>query len=106
MGCKAYRGEDGRPMFICGDDDLLHEPCYRCGFDHQLLCDWPIGEGKTCDIQMCPDHTDQVGDDLHLCQIHKAMFDEQELKMPKTPNVWPPQEITEKRKKHKGLFGR
>ena len=42
-----YEGEG----WICGESV---RPCSACGFDGaDFLCDFPVGEGKTCDAEIC-----------------------------------------------------
>lgn len=38
-----------------------------------LLCDYPVGDGKTCDKPLCNGHARQVGPDLHYCHDHPAL---------------------------------
>jgi hypothetical protein len=40
----------------------------------EFLCDWPMGEGKTCDAPLCSKHAAQIGPEYHLCPVHAAMF--------------------------------
>lgn len=80
-------GEHGDDGFICGDFGAhCHEP--GCGAVHDLLCDWPIGDGKTCDLPMCPDHAREIGVNRHLCLIHHGIWQAQSA--PKGGNPWPP----------------
>lgn len=45
----------------------------RCAGISSMLCDYPLTEGGTCDAPLCADHAHQVGQDRHLCQIHRAL---------------------------------
>lgn len=78
---------DGADGFICGD---FGAHCYEpgCGAVHELLCDWPIGDGKTCDLPMCPDHAREIGVNRHLCIIHHGVWQAQSA--PIGGNPWPP----------------
>lgn len=46
--------------------------CADCAWVGDLLCDYPVGEGKTCDRAMCDDHAHEVGADIHYCAAHHA----------------------------------
>lgn len=41
------------PLLLCGVPD--GKVC-ACGYLADYLCDWPMGEGKTCDAPLCEDH--------------------------------------------------
>lgn len=58
-------------MFVCGD---LGAHCGDCMAVGDLLCDYPVGEGKTCDRPMCGDHGHEIGPDLHYCAAHYKMW--------------------------------
>ena len=91
---SEVRGSDrddlmpGGDMFLCGD--IKVDICHRagCGRAADLLCDHPMGRGKTCDLAMCPTHANGIGVELDLCEIH---FREFAARAPTTkPNPWPP----------------
>lgn len=42
----------------------------RCCAISSLLCDWPMGEGRTCDAPLCADCGWEVAPDQHLCPPH------------------------------------
>lgn len=44
----------------------------RCAGISAYLCDWPTGDGKTCDAPLCEAHAHQVGKNKHYCQGHYA----------------------------------
>jgi hypothetical protein len=71
MVCAMKIGKDGGRMFMCGSGLEL---CKICGWVADVLCDYPMGKGKTCDIQLCSNCAFEVGDDFHLCPVHKAEF--------------------------------
>jgi hypothetical protein len=75
-------GTDGEFM-LSGDDGFT--PC-SCGYLAEFLCDFPMGDGKTCDALLCPDCAMSLVaeltplkerrhglDDLHLCPAHYAI---------------------------------
>lgn len=50
----------------------------RCGFCHAqggFQCDWKVGEGKTCDVHICPEHGKEVAPNKHLCPYHQEAYD-------------------------------
>lgn len=60
MGCYAIR-ENGKTIgFICGD---LGEHCIECGAIADSLCDYLVGNDKTCDRHLCEEHAKQIGND-------------------------------------------
>lgn len=81
-------GGGGAPYWVCGDfkaDDAV--PC-RCGYVSEFLCDHPMGKGKTCDLPLCEEHAHQIGEELHLCEIHFREF--QKKCGADRINPWPP----------------
>lgn len=68
-------------MFICGSMEGVeycsHTSCL--GFN-EFLCDYPVGENRTCDYGMCESHSNQVGEDLHYCKTHYELWLEQKPK--------------------------
>jgi hypothetical protein len=67
------RSEPG-VAFICGD---LGPHCSAgCGASSSLLCDFPVGEGKTCDAPLCWQHGTEVAPDIHYCTGHMALFEQ------------------------------
>jgi hypothetical protein len=70
MPCYTKKTEGGR-MFICGD---LGEQCAECGWLGENLCDYPVGEGKTCDRLLCDEHANEIAPDLHYCAAHFGMW--------------------------------
>lgn len=64
---------------ICGSD--VH-PCVSpvlgrglCGYVSDYLCDFPMGEGKTCDLALCERHAIEQSkmQDMHLCPQHSVI---------------------------------
>lgn len=41
-----------------------------CGRMGDLLCDYPVGDGKTCDAPLCKHHGQEVAPDTHYCPAH------------------------------------
>ena len=48
----------------------LGENCTDCAGFGDYLCDYPVGDDKTCDRIMCNDHAKEISNDLHYCEAH------------------------------------
>lgn len=48
--------------------DISH--CASCLDVGDFLCDFPVGESKTCDRPMCEDHRHSVAPELDYCDAH------------------------------------
>ena len=70
---KSRESEVGSQVFICGD---LGDHCADCLGFGDFLCDYPVGDGKTCDRLMCDDHANQIGEEIHYCETHYKMWTE------------------------------
>jgi hypothetical protein len=57
----------GGTGFLCGDFGPHCADCARCS---EALCDFPVGDGKTCDRNMCKKHATEVAPDVHYCAGH------------------------------------
>ena len=71
--CAAKKRSEGGSIFLCGD---LGEHCAECSAVGDVLCDFPVGEAKTCDRILCEAHSHIVGQNLHYCQTHYQMWQE------------------------------
>lgn len=60
-------------MHIKGD---LGPHCTECSAPGDNLCDYPVGEGKTCDRPLCDEHCTEVAPDVHYCRGHFIMWRE------------------------------
>lgn len=69
MTCYSLRDNGRHVGFMCGD---LGDPCRECGAVADFLCDFPVGEGKTCDRPICEEHAAEIGPEVHYCQVHHA----------------------------------
>lgn len=69
--CAIKNRAAGDKVTICGD---LGAHCHRCAGVGELLCDFPVGDGKTCDAAMCEQHAHEIGPELHYCQAHYQMW--------------------------------
>lgn len=73
MPCYVHIMDDGTPMHLCGD---LGPHCADCADVAANLCDYPVGNEKTCDRNLCERHSHTIGEDLHYCATHHAMWEQ------------------------------
>jgi len=64
--CKTYIKEKPDVVFACGSGI---RPCANCGQVADFLCDYPVGEGKTCDLPICSQCRTHVGK-YDFCPVH------------------------------------
>lgn len=67
MPCYTIKLKDGTRAFLHGD---LGPHCRHCGDVGALLCDYPVGDGKTCDAPLCDAHGREIAPDTHYCPAH------------------------------------
>jgi hypothetical protein len=63
----------GARIFIKGD---LGPHCTECLAPGDNLCDYPVGEGLTCDRNLCDEHSHGIASDTHYCRDHFIMWRE------------------------------
>lgn len=69
----CYSGNDGDgTWFIHGK---LGPHCADCSAPGDKLCDYPVGNGKTCDRSMCDDHASKIGPNMDYCEAHWRMWE-------------------------------
>lgn len=71
MPCEHRDG-----MIICSRGRRT-PPCKFCQANGSFkpstkLCDFPVGEGKTCDAPICDRHATSVGPNQDYCPVHKG----------------------------------
>ena len=70
MSCYTLYDENRKPCgHICGD---LGPHCAVCGDVAANLCDYPVGDGKTCDRHLCKYCSSEIAPDVHYCAAHHA----------------------------------
>ncbi|MFG0772834.1 hypothetical protein ACF8PD_13500 [Vibrio plantisponsor] len=71
--------KDGQVIgHVCGEgvgiDDWEFPVCSGCGNNYpkqvDFLCDFPVGDEKTCDRLLCHSCARVVGKDMHYCETH------------------------------------
>lgn len=50
--------------------DVEIEQCADCILIADFLCDYPVGNDKTCDRHMCEVHSIKVSYNMHYCKAH------------------------------------
>lgn len=86
MKCTPVKFEvDGKPVtaIVCGTRGSRPIRCQHegCGKPGRKLCDWKVGEGKTCDMQLCDAHATQPARGKDLCPVHSRMWAERQGKL-------------------------
>lgn len=72
---RSQPTREGVVSFKFADDVEPPPHCHEgCGFAAESLCDFPVAEGKTCDVAVCEDHAHAIGHDMHYCPAHHAMW--------------------------------
>lgn len=59
-------------MILCGD---FGQRCGACAAVGDFLCDFPVGEGKTCDMPLCERHATGIAPNIHYCQGHTVLWE-------------------------------
>ena len=79
MACYIEHMDNGNVAFLCGD---LGQHCSneKCGAVGQFLCDYPVGDGKTCDAALCQSHAFEVAPNIHYCHGHLLLWKEFRLR--------------------------
>lgn len=73
MPCYIEHTEDGDAVFLCGDLGP-HCAAGKCAAVSGWLCDYPVGEGKTCDLPLCGSHAYEVAPNIHYCPGHLTLW--------------------------------
>lgn len=67
------------PMKVGGISAIVctgrgRQKCCRCGAPANLVCDWKVGNGKTCDQPICTVHAEEPAPNKHLCEEHQVAY--------------------------------
>lgn len=75
MSCYTGFTKSGERFFLCGD---LGPYCadHRCADVGTNLCDYPVGDGKTCDMPICDNHAFEAAPNVHYCPGHALKWRE------------------------------
>jgi hypothetical protein len=67
MPCYTLNSNAAGNGFICGE---LGPHCKHCMCVGDYLCDYPVGQDKTCDASICGTHATEIAPELHYCPAH------------------------------------
>ena len=67
---EALTKLDGIIERLCGDALKDTSVCGVCGDLATVLCDYPVGNDKTCDSALCDKHSHSIIRDIHYCNEH------------------------------------
>ena len=86
MPCRVVAMPGGGNAIVCGPRQRA--PRCKCGSRRgaNLLCDWKVGEGRTCDAPLCSACTTSPAPDKDLCPEHAAQWRARSSK-PLTPET-------------------
>lgn len=70
--CIVEESAEGNLRFFCYSEPV--PVCADCPGPGDYLCDYPVGEDKTCDRQMCEVHAHQIAEEVHYCDAHFEMW--------------------------------
>ncbi|MGO4700240.1 hypothetical protein [Dyella sp. 2RAB6] len=75
MPCYSIHRKDGGKAILCGD---LGPHCgdANCGDVGTYLCDYPVGDDKTCDMPLCHGHAFEAAPNIHYCPGHALLWRE------------------------------
>lgn len=76
MRCTHVQLPGGRGAIVCTSGRPRPTYCTACDKVAPYLCDWKIGDGKTCDLPICVHHAEEVAEDKHLCPKHSKAYAE------------------------------
>lgn len=72
MKCRVQNLEIGAVRIMCGPDPESVCQVSGCYEDRVALCDYPVGNGKTCDRRICRTHRTRAGENIDYCPDHRA----------------------------------
>lgn len=75
MPCKHIAFSNGVRAIVC-TPNARRARCASCGVlsSDYRLCDWKIGDGKTCDAKVCLSCRHSVAPDKDLCREHATLW--------------------------------
>lgn len=79
MKCSTVKLPNGITAIVCSGRERRGH-CFQCGRLSTKLCDFPLGNGKTCDKKLCGRCAVPVGQDRDYCPEHpRAQEPQREL---------------------------
>ncbi len=80
MPCDFVKLPGGGTAIVCSRGHAVRrfsQKCAYCQNESSLLCDFKVGEGKTCDKPICKRCSVHVGENLDHCRIHSIRGDKE-----------------------------
>jgi len=76
MHCQRVQMPNGLFAILCSSGQVRRQVCRcrSCAQPAPFLCDFRLGNGKTCDAPICADHAWQPAEDKHLCPQHQLGY--------------------------------
>lgn len=75
MPCYTIHLEGGGKAFLCGNCGP-HCGDANCGDVGEYLCDFPVSDGRTCDMPLCHRHAFEAAPGIHYCPGHTTLWRE------------------------------
>ena len=73
MPCYVEGLKNGDTAFLCGDLGP-HCAAEKCSAVGTFLCDYPVGNDRTCDLPLCASHAYEVAPNVHYCPGHLTLW--------------------------------
>jgi hypothetical protein len=76
MPCRPVYHDGKAVGFACGRGGP--QTCKFCMKTNRhrpvtKLCDFPVGQGRTCDAGMCSDCATKIREEVDYCPVHKGL---------------------------------
>lgn len=78
MPCSMIRLADGTVCYV-KHSAPRRQKCRFCARWSTKLCDFPMGNGKTCNAPCCSEHSVSVGEDRDFCEAHRKAAPQKSL---------------------------
>ena len=70
MTCRTVTDDNLGKIWLCGEALKDTSVCRVCGDLATVLCDYPVGNDKTCDSALCEKHSYSIIGDIDYCNEH------------------------------------
>ena len=74
MACRTVTDKKLGRIWICGSALKDCSICRVCGDLATVLCDYPLGNDKTCDSALCENHSFSIKGDIDYCPEHVTEY--------------------------------
>jgi hypothetical protein len=76
FGHLADRVMPAMDVAMCGEVKVDQCGFGECEYMAEYLCDWPMGNGSTCDLPICRRHAVGWKSNVHFCPVHQVVLAE------------------------------